>query len=208
MLTIERRIFLENCTKLYQESLEEAGTYLAGRGITEETALSFRLGVVVEPAPGDEQFLGRLAIPYITPAGIVDIRYRCLQQHNCKEEGHPKYMGKAGAVTHIYNVRAFHEASDFLCVTEGEIDAITLAQCGLPVCGLPGAASWKKHYPRLFEDFEHVYVFTDGDEAGMGFGRKLEAEAGALAIPMPTGEDVNSAYIKYGAEFLRGKIYE
>jgi DNA primase len=208
MLTIERRLYLESSTSRYQESLEEAALYLAGRGITEETALSFRLGVVADPAPGDEQFKGRLSIPYITPSGIVDIRYRCLEDHKCKDIGHPKYMGRAGAVTHIYNVGAFLDATSFVCVTEGEIDAITLSQCGLPAVGLPGASSWKKHYPKLFEDYEDVYVYTDGDEAGLGFGRKLEAEIGGLVVPMPEAHDCNSAYLVYGADFLTGKIYD
>jgi len=36
----------------------------------------FHLGVVVDPLPGHEQFLGRVAIPYVTPSGVVDIRFR------------------------------------------------------------------------------------------------------------------------------------
>ena len=208
MLTLGRRILLAEAAARYEESLDLAAEYLEGRGFQEETARSFRLGVVKDPMPGDEQFSGRLAIPYITRAGIVDIRFRCLEAHNCKELGHGKYMGHAGSVTHLFNVNALFEAYDFVCVCEGELDAITLAQCDLPVCGLPGVASWKKHYPRLFEDFERVYVFTDGDDAGRGFGRKLEAEIGGLVVPLPDGEDVNSAYLKYGEEFLRGKIDE
>lgn len=208
MRTDEQRNLLEAATARYEEALPLAAGYLAGRGFSEETALSFRLGVVDDPQTGDEQYRGRLSIPYITPTGIVGIRFRCMVDHDCKPSGCTKYLQKAGARTHLYNVSAFPEADDWIGISEGELDSAILRQCGIPAVGVPGATNWKPHYSKIFEDYRRVYTFADGDKAGREFGDKLSSEIGALTIGMPDGHDVNSAYMEFGEEFLRSKIEE
>ncbi len=52
-----------------------------------------------------------------------------------------------------------------------------------PAVGAPGAASWKTHYSRIFEDFDVVLVLADGDEAGLEFGKRIQ----------PTNETTNSS---------------
>ncbi len=186
----------------YAKYIAEAEGYLASRGITLADAHTAHLGLVVEPLPGHEQFVGRLAIPYITPTGVVDIRFRSI---NGEE---PKYMGMSGSETRLYNVAAIGQATDFIAVCEGEIDAITLTQkCGIPAIGVPGANSWKRHYSKLLQDFERIYVFADGDQPGSDFGKKLAREVqGVIVINMPDGEDVNSIFNKQGTEFFREKV--
>ena len=186
----------------YAKYIAGAEGYLTSRGITLVDAHTAHLGLVVEPLPGHEQFTGRLAIPYMTPAGVVDIRFRSI---NGEE---PKYMGMSGSETRLYNVRAISQATDFIAVCEGEIDAITLTQkCGIPAIGVPGANSWKRHYSKLLQDFERIYVFADGDQPGSDFGKKLAREVqGVIVINMPDGEDVNSIFNKQGTEFFIGKV--
>ena len=132
----------------------------------------------------------------------MDIRFRSI---NGEE---PKYMGMSGSETRLYNVKAISQATDFIAVCEGEIDAITLTQkCGIPAIGVPGANSWKRHYSKLLQDFERIYVFADGDQPGSDFGKKLAREVqGVIVINMPDGEDVNSIFNKQGAEFFMGKV--
>lgn len=146
--------------------------------------------------------VGRLSIPYVTASGVVDIRFRAIGGEE------PKYMGLAGAKTHMYNVRAIEAAASTLCVCEGELDAITLQfAVGLMAVGLPGANSWKTHYRRLLQDFDKIYVFADGDKAGHDFARHLAREVqGVIVVPMEEGEDVNSTYLKYGPEYLKEKV--
>jgi len=67
--------------------------YLAQRGINPAVAQAIRLGVVVDPLAGQEQFINRLAIPYLTPTGVVDIRFRSMGPEE------PKYMGMPGTST-------------------------------------------------------------------------------------------------------------
>lgn len=185
----------------YQASIYLAEDYLASRGIPIETARLARLGVVEEPEVGHEAFIGRLAIPYITKTGIVDIRFRSL---NPAVE--PKYMGMAGTDTKMYNVLDIERAGDWIGVCEGELDTITMSRCvGIPCVGVPGANSWKKHYTRLLADFERVFIFADGDQPGKEFATSLARELPVTVVSMADGEDVNSTYVKYGADFIREK---
>ena len=186
----------------YEKNIDQAEGYLASRGITLDDARTVHLGLVVDPLTGHEQFINRLAIPYLTPSGVVDIRFRSI---NGEE---PKYMGMPGTETRLYNVSALHRASEFIAVCEGEIDAITLDyKCGIPAVGVPGANSWKRHYTKLLLDFQTVYVFADGDQPGSDFAKKLARELqGVVVINMPDGHDVNSIYNLYGHEYFRQKV--
>jgi len=186
----------------YAENIHLAGDYLQSRGITKEAALGARLGVVCTPDVGHEQYTGRLSIPYITKTGVVDLRFRSLDP-----AVEPKYMGMTGAETKMYNVLDIERAGDWIGVCEGELDTITLsALVGIPCVGVPGANSWKKHYTRLLADFERVFVFADGDQPGKEFASSLAKELPVTIVSMPDGEDVNSIYVKHGADYIRDKI--
>jgi DNA primase len=193
--------FLARAVQRYSENIHLAEDYLASRGITKEVARLAQFGVVVEPEVGQEAFVGRLSIPYITKTGVVDLRFRAL---NPAVE--PKYMGMTGAETKMYNVMDIEKAGDWIGVCEGELDTITMSHCvGMPCIGVPGANSWKKHYTRLLADFERVLVFADGDQPGKEFATSLSRELPVTIVQMPEGEDVNSTYIKHGAQFIRDK---
>lgn len=186
----------------YAKSIGKAEEYLASRGITLDDARTVHLGLVEEPLAGHEQFINRLAIPYLTPTGVVDIRFRSIDGQE------PKYMGMPGTETRLYNVSALQQATDYIAVCEGEIDAITLNyKCGIPSVGVPGANSWKRHYTKLLLDFQTIYVFADGDQPGSDFAKKLARELqGVVVINMPDGHDVNSIYNLYGYEYFRQKV--
>jgi DNA primase len=120
----------------------------------------------------------------------------------------PKYMGMPGTSTRLYNVRALHEAGSFICVCEGEIDAITLSySCSIPAVGVPGVNAWKPHYGRLLADFETIYVFADGDQPGTDFAKSLSKDFNNVIImQMPEGEDVNSMFLANGSDYFKEKV--
>lgn len=201
-LSESQKELLGLATAKYAENIYQAEDYLKNRGITLDVARLARLGVVTEPEPGHEAFIGRLAIPYITKSGVVDIRFRAL---NPAIE--PKYMGMAGTDTKLYNVLDIERAGDWIGICEGELDTLTMSRCiGVPCVGVPGANSWKKHYTRLLADFERVFVFADGDQPGKEFANSLSRELPCTIISFGDGEDVNSAYIKYGGDAVRERI--
>ena len=199
-----QRQFLLQATQRYASKIELAKDYLLSRHLSVEEASTFHLGVVEDPLPGHEAYKGRLAIPYITPSGVVDIRFRAMSNEE------PKYMGLVGAKTTMFNTQACFVADKYICVTEGEFDCIMMSVKTMhPTIGIPGANNWKPHYAKILDDFDVVIVLADGDPAGLEFGKKISRELGNVnIISMPDGEDVNSMMIKMGSEWLDGRIKE
>lgn len=196
---------LAQATSIYQAAFtgSPAETYLAGRGIGPEVAAMYHLGHVSVPQVGHEDYIGRLAIPYITPAGVVDIRFRSLGG-----DGGPKYLTRPGAAGHLYNVLAFQEDSEYIALSEGELDAVVAhGLCGIPCVGVPGANAWKSFYHRAFLDYRRVYLLADGDEAGRGWAKRIAAEVEtAIPIVMPDGMDTNEFVNEFGADALRKRV--
>ncbi len=207
-LSREQRESLETTVSQYAEHLDDAAEWLAGRGIEMENARYEGLGVVRNPPAIHEQYEGRLSIPYLTDFGPVAISFRCMQDHSCKEAGHGKYLKPKNQETTLYGVRSFDDATDWIGVTEGELDSLILRQMGIPAVAVPGATSWKEHWVNVFEDLSRIYVFADGDDAGrkmLGvFRDKLSMPV--LKVTLPEGEDVNSTFLKYGAEGILKRI--
>lgn len=203
----ELRIFFERAASRYQSDLAldtSVQEYLSRRGFTAAVASTFRLGVVRRPIEGQERFRGRLAVPYLTRAGVVNMVFRCLQPHICKTVECPKYLPAfEGMEKNLYNVSDTFKDEDFIAVCEGELDTIALSASGIPAVGISGATSWKDHWRRVVEDFATVYAVGDGDEAGAKFNSMLMKKVKAIPIKMRPGEDCNSEYARGGAEALR-----
>jgi len=192
---------LERATAEHQQNASLARGYLAQRGIEKATSDMFRLGVVRGEGPLDEQYTGRLSIPYIAANGaVVALRYRAL------DDTQPKYLSRSGAKPHLFGVSCLLGDAREVVITEGEIDQMTLTQIGVTAVGVPGAQAWKKAWRFLFEDFDRVICLSDGDEAGKDFGNKMAAAVGAVVVELPAGEDTNSIFVKFGATELRSII--
>lgn len=205
----EQRNFLEEATMQYMDAIDQALPYLDKRGIGEDLARLNGLGVVAVPLQGHEKFRNRLAIPYLTKAGPVNMKFRCLQDHNCKEiSGHAKYLSYDGLKASLFGVMSYEDAGNFICITEGELDALILQSIGLPAMGVPGAKHWQKHWNEVFRDFSKVYIFSDGDEPGQQFAGTVQVNMPETAInlPMPNGMDVTDVFVKYGSASLLDTI--
>lgn len=195
-LSESEKASLEHAALTYQLFLPEAMEYLEGRGISLATAEDHRLGVVEEPIAGHEHLKGRLCIPSLgAHSHVYSLRFRSLNP-----EGGPKYMGLHGE-TRLFNLRAVHSAGDVIAITEGEIDAITLTEIGVPAVGVCGANNWKRHHPIVFAGFEKVYVFGDGDQPGRDFSKRVcDSINNGISVSIGAGEDVNSLFVKHGPE--------
>jgi hypothetical protein len=205
-LTVTQRADLELAIGTYQENVVLAKDYLEGRGITGRIAGLARLGVVQRPMPGHEDMVDRLAIPYLTPSGAVDVRFRCRHDHSCKELGHPKYLTLAGKQPRLYNAGALTVDHDTACICEGELDALIIQyHLGLPAVGVPGAQAWTghKHFPRMFRAFSRVLVFADADDAGRDLAKQIVRDVNqATIVRLAEGSDVTDTYLSEGVEGL------
>jgi DNA primase len=200
-LSVSDKNLLEQAVQTYERNLPTVEGYLAGRGIPVEVARTCRLGYVSSPTPGlgDDEYVGRLAIPYVTPSGVVDVRYRVVQGNG------PKYLSRPGTPARMYGVSNLFTAGRYVGVCEGELDTVVATHIAkIPSVGVPGATNWAKHYPLLFEGFERVYVFADGDQAGREFAKKVASTIEqAVIVQMPQDMDVNQVVQERGPDALR-----
>lgn len=201
---------LETTCLRYQESLHGPGgeyllEYLTNRGLSERAIQLFRLGWVENPIPGHEEYLGRISIPYLTRAGVVDIRFRA----NPNDPSRQKYKTIPGHESRMYNTSALMYPAPEILICEGEIDTIIASMCGYAAVGIPGAGAWKTFYAPLFA-YRDVVVVVDNDDTGAGretFAKKIvkDIPAARLAI-CPEGHDLNSWYMEAGQEGVQTMI--
>lgn len=189
----------------YEASVGLAATYLEGRGITADIARRWRLGVVADPLPEHERQAGRLVIPYLTPSGVVDLKFRCLQQHDCKEHGHAKYDNETGSAARLFGAQNIAEGkSPILALCEGEMDTIICTSVvGIPAVGVSGANKWRPWWGHCFEGYSRLFVFAHGDDAGKKLAENAKANiynTEVVVKPLPSGEDINSFVLKHGVE--------
>ena len=209
MLSEKQRQLLTDSAMRYASSLtQEALSYLAGRGISQEVANTFLLGSVVEPSSGHELGEGMLSIPYRTPAGIVGVKFRRL------DSGTPKYLWPTGQKVGLFNVVDLHKPSDTIAICEGEIDTIVLSGIvGIPAVGVAGVSQWKPWFGKLFESYERVLVFADNDvkedgrNPGMELAKLIKEELGkADIVHLPDNTDVNDVMLQYGQDWFLERL--
>jgi hypothetical protein len=194
-------------------------------GIGYKAIIEFKLGYVNEPLPQDtlpgRKFHDCISFPYLAKKQMAGIRFRKLTG-----EGQ-KFHQPPGQHPTLYNVNAFHQHTDFICITEGEPDTISCqVNLGFPTVGIPGAEQWKGNAPTwapLFKDFQKVFVLQHGDidkeiqikgggtkviNAGATLTKQIEHSLTwrAFVIRCPDGEDVSSMVVAGRSDELRNQI--
>lgn len=199
------RTSLEEATSTYEAQMTtEAREYLQGRGLTNGTVESFRLGYVADPLVGHEGMKGRISIPYLTASGVVSLRYRSIANQE------PKYLQWKGVTAKkLFNPMAL-QTTDPIFICEGEFDAMIATQCGLNAVGIAGVNNWNNNWWRVFRNFR-VAVLADNDDKGQGLGLANEIDAclsDVVTILMPDGHDVNSFVVEQGKDALIDLVKE
>lgn len=180
----------------------DGAQYLTDRGIGKEVANYFRIGMVANPLPGDDLYRGRLSIPYLTPSGVVGVKYRAI------DNTEPRYLTSSGAtMKRLYNTSVLLDPHLTVYLCEGEIDTITASMCGLPAVGVPGVDTWEKKNYRAFRN-RRVIILADGDDKGQGlqFAETVMANVDNCGIILFDGTDVNKFYVDYGKDALLEKV--
>lgn len=199
--------FLEEATARYEGELARSPSaveYLKKRGLSEDSAASYRLGFVENPLPGHETARGMLSVPYLTRSGVTTIRFRRLGDGDG-----PKYRSVPGDPPRIYNAHALLVPSDHIAICEGEFDAIAATDAGIPAIGIAGVSAWKSYFSRCFKGYRAVYILADQDDKGQGmeFAEKVaEQIKNARISPMPAGHDVNSFVLANGRQALLDQL--
>jgi DNA primase len=199
----QMKLSLEAANRYAQALTPEAISYLEGRGISEEVANKFSLGVVTDPAAGHEHHTGWLSIPYITALDLcAGFKFRRL------DEGKPKYGSPLGQKSHLYNVKDILKLAPRIVVCEGELDAVIVSGVlNLPAVGVPGVAAWKPHFVNLLNGYDVVYIVGDNDvkedgtNPGAEFSRRVASEVmNSTIVQLPPNMDITDYYLANGAD--------
>lgn len=181
--------------------------YLSLRGISGEAAQRFRLGYVLEPLEGHDRMIGMLSIPYITPSGISQLRFRRLDVAPSGATDGSAYVGskytqETGSYTPLFNVRDLHRPEPHIALVEGEFDSMVMSYLvGVPAVGLGGVDQWTangKIYRRLLEDYERVFVVMDPDEPGQTMAKAIAHDITTDTTNIILPADVNDTYLVQG----------
>lgn len=187
----------------YYQSVGLAAEYLQGRGVTGEIAQQALIGYVENPLPGHDQYMGRIVLPYITPAGVVDLRFRAVG-----DGVKPKYLSLPGHKPRLYNTVCLADDPRVVGITEGEFDALMATHMvGVPSVAVPGAQAWNsRRHSRVFRGYERVLVFADGDEAGRQLAHQIARDVPqAVVVDLGDGLDLNDAYLTSGVDVIKRK---
>lgn len=193
------------------------------RGLDHRTIVQFQLGAVLDANASHEPAQNMISIPYLTPAGTVQMRFRKAPW----ERGGMKYWQTSGSLIRMFNTNLLLDPGRYVYVCEGEFDTIAATQAGLPAVGIAGVNGWRSHFYLMLAGFDRVTFLADSDGngdqekkvkpddwpedkewdprgAGIKFATKhADKLDGGAVIQMPAGHDVNSFLIERGAEELR-----
>lgn len=196
-----QKLSLEARLRRFEAGRHHLLPYLAERGLGAEAADHFRLGYVEPSDDEPRRYWHRMAIPYLTPTGVVQIRFRRLI-----EDDTPKYLGDPGTEVTLYNAHATIGARGPVFLTEGEMDSVAVTTLsGYPAVGIPGAKSWAAHpyFARCFVGFDQLILPADGDAAGHELADAVRNDLPEVQIVrLPDGDDANSVLHRSRDEFL------
>lgn len=137
---------------------------------------------------------------------MTTIRFRRMTDND--DDG-PKYLSLPRDTPRIYNPEAFFRPESHIAICEGEIDAMTAWQAGIPAVGIAGVSGWQKVFAKCFQGHDKVFILADSDDKGQGmkFSNEVaEQVRNSLVVPMPEGHDVNSFVLENGPLALRERL--
>jgi len=141
------------------QKIDHAHPYLKERGIMEETAREFGVGLFL----GKGSMHGRIVIPIHNGKGeLLAYAGRAI------DGSEPRYKFPAGfhKSLELFNLhRVIGESS--VVLVEGYFDCMKVSQAGFPCVALMGSTMSKAQEELLLTQFGQVVLMLDGDDAGM-----------------------------------------
>jgi DNA primase len=169
LVTERRRVSLPLAFSL--RGIDCAHPYLAERGISIETALTFGVGFYAGPGLMHR----RLVIPIHNVAGeLIAYCGRSVDQTQPRYRVPPGFA-KSDVLFNLHRAAATEETS--VIVVEGFFDCMKVHQAGIPaVVALMGAVLYEPQCRALLGRFRHVNLMLDGDIAGQTAAKSIAAK--------------------------------
>ena len=196
-----------NTDKKYSESFL---SWFQGRCISENTLRKAKVTQETEVMPNVGK-TGVVAFNYYLNGELVNIKFRT------REKG---FKMVSGAQVIPYNLdsienKAFKEGEERHCfITEGEMDTLTLIECGYEHAISAPAGGGNTNLEFLddfidshFDQLDYIYICVDNDNVGMGFRHELirrfgEDRCRIIDYPSPC-KDINEVLMKYGKDAVK-----
>lgn len=165
--------------------------WLNGRGITDETIAAFK---VAEQVRGDKTYA---VFPYLRDGELVNVKYRNVaEKRDMRQEG--------GAEPCLFGWHLIDPKARTVAICEGEIDAMTLHQVGIPALSVNAGAGnhqWVENDWERLDRFSEILIFFDADEAGKAGAQELTRRIGLERCKLVTlpAKDANE-YLQSGAD--------
>ena len=164
----EKKTFKRPAKPQCQAAKAGAAQWLQSRGLTAETIAAFR---IAEQTRGDKTYA---VFPYLRDGELVNVKYRNIaEKKDMRQEG--------GAEPCLFGWHLIDPKARTVAITEGEIDAMTLHQCGVPALSVNAGAGnhqWMENDWERLDRFSEILIFFDSDEAGKAGAQEVVRRLG------------------------------
>jgi len=163
----------------YNQLSEKAFKWFEARGISQDTLVMEQISSIRKWVPQVQKERDCIAFPYFENGEVVNVKYR---------DGEKNFTQEKNAKSCFYRLDCLKD-QDVIYICEGEIDALSLVECGyggvasIP-CGAGKVTESGKKMEFLISAEEHienatkVYLVTDKDEVGIEFEMELARRIG------------------------------
>lgn len=144
-------------------------TWLNSRGLTDETLAAFKIGEQLREGKAYAVF------PYLRDGELVNAKYRNTEEKRDMRQ-------ESGAEPCLYGWHLIDPRARTVAICEGEIDAMTLHQVGVPALSVNAGAGnhqWIENDWDRLERFSEILIFFDNDESGEKGAREVMHRIGA-----------------------------
>lgn len=153
-------------TKLVKPT-QDATDYLHARGISDATIHYFHIKSL---RPGVVSF------PYYRDGEIINIKHMMIE----RIDGKKKMWSETGAEPILFN--RDNIIGEEITICEGEIDCMSLVQCGIPAVSVPMGAKnfdWLESEWEYISMFNRIYLCFDNDKVGQEAENTLVQKLGS-----------------------------
>jgi twinkle protein len=142
--------------------------WLMGRGLTEQTIEAFRI------SEHERDGKSYAVFPYLRDGELINAKHRNVDEKRDMRQ-------EAGAEPCLFGWHLVEPKARSITITEGEIDAMTLHQVGIPALSVNAGAGnhqWIENDWDRLERFSEIFVAFDDDEAGRKGAKEVAQRLG------------------------------
>ena len=201
--SIKEYIRPDYSTKTHKPVGSKVISWFETRGISTKTLQDLNVSEGAEFMPQTGKSENTIKFNYMMGNNLINIKYR---------DGKKNFKLYKGAEKIFYNINSII-GYDYCIIVEGEIDALSLHEAGLPnVISVPNGATlnsnnldYLDNCIDYFEDKEKIILAVDNDEAGQALQQELIRRLGAevcFTVDFNECKDANEYLLNHGKENL------